>query len=80
MNKQSENKQSENKKPKNKTLKRLKQDTNIMELFVGTKNLPITNVIKYIKDNFANYVALKAQANQQNKNILYLDDCFTFQS
>lgn len=74
------NKQSGNKKPKNKTLKRLKQDTNIMELFVGTKNLPITNVIKYIKDNYANYVALKAQANQQNKNILYLDDCFTFQS
>jgi hypothetical protein len=74
------NKQSENKKPKNKTLKKLKQDANIMKLFIGTKNLPITNVIKYIKDNYANYVSLKAQANQQNKNILYLDDCFTFQS
>ncbi len=74
------NKQSENKKPKNKTLKKLKQDANIMKLFIGTKNLPITNIIKYIKDNYANYVSLKAQANQQNKNILYLDDCFTFQT
>ena len=62
----------------NKTKKRLKQDKSIMKLIVGTQNLPITNFIKYLKDNYPTYVNVKEQADANNKNVLYLDDCFQF--
>ena len=81
MNKQSIKNININNKSKkfNRTRKRQSQNTNVMELFIGTKNLPVTNIIKYVKDNYPNYAALKAQADQEGKNVLYLDGCFVFQ-
>jgi hypothetical protein len=62
----------------NKTKKRLKQDKSVMKLIVGTHNIPITNCIKYLKDNYPAYVNVKEEADANNKNVLYLDDCFQF--
>lgn len=62
----------------NRTKKRLKQDKSVMKLIVGTHNIPITNFIKYLKDNYPAYKNVKEEADANNKNVLYLDDCFQF--
>jgi hypothetical protein len=62
----------------NKTKKRLKQDKSVMKLIVGTHNLPITNFIKYLKDNYPSYVNVKEAADANDKNVLYLDDFLQF--
>ena len=62
----------------NKTKKRLHPDKSIMKLIVGTHNLPLTNFIQYLKDNYPAYATVKEAADTNNKNVLYLDDCFKF--
>jgi hypothetical protein len=62
----------------NKTKKKLKQNKSVMKYIVGTHNLPITNFIEYLKDNYSTYLTVKEKADANNKNVVYLDDCFQF--
>jgi hypothetical protein len=69
------------KKQKNKTQKNnSSQDTNLTfyNKFKGTKLIPITHIIKYIKDNYNEYVPVRKVADEKGKNVLYMDDCFNF--
>ena len=49
-----------------------------MKMFVGTHNIPLTNFIKYMKDNYSDYVKVKQIADRESKYVLHLDDCFIF--
>jgi hypothetical protein len=70
------------KKPKNKTKKTPPvKDNNLTfyNKFKGTKLIPTTNIIQYIKDNYNQFVDVKKAADEKEKNVLYMDDCFNFE-
>ena len=48
--------------------------------FIGTKNLPITNIIKILRKKFPQYNRQKIDADNNNTNIIYLDDLFLFKT
>jgi hypothetical protein len=80
-NKKTHNK-SFKKNPKNKTGKPLTpKDTNLTfyNKFKGTKLIPITNIIQYIKSNYNDFVDVKKIADEKGNNVLYIDDCFNFE-
>jgi hypothetical protein len=71
------------KKPKNKTKKNpLPKDANltVYNKFKGTKLIPTTNIIQYIKSNYNDFVTVKKDADEKGKNSLYMDDCFNFEN
>ena len=80
-------KKTRNKKKLNKSLKKnktektpLTKETNLTfyNKFKGTKLIPVTNIIQYIKDNYKDFVDAKKVADEKQKNVLYMDDCFNF--
>ena len=70
------------KNPKNKTKKKPPaKETNLTfyNKFKGTHLIPTTNIIQYIKDNYNQFVDVKKAADEKQKNVLYMDDCFNFE-
>ena len=64
---------------KNTTKKKKKsiQNKNYYDLyFKNTHYIPITNIIKYIKINFNQFLQYKIQKEKENKYALSLEDCF----
>ena len=81
-------KSKRNKKTHNKSFKKNKtqkippsKETNLTfyNKFNGTKLIPTTNIIQYIKENYADFANVKKVADEKGKNTLYLDDCFNFE-
>jgi hypothetical protein len=79
INKYKKSKKSKKNK-KNKTKKNTKktQVNNYTRKFNNTKLIPNTQILKYMKNNFKSYLLFKDETAKQDKNVIYLDDCFNF--
>ena len=47
--------------------------------YKGTKLIPTTDIIEYVKSNYNDFVNVKKDADEKGKNALYMDDCFNFE-
>ena len=71
-------KNKKNKKNKTNKYKKKLQVNNYTKKFKNTKLIPNTQILKYIKDNYKSYLLFKEESTKQDKNVIYLDDCFDF--
>ena len=67
---------------KNKTFKHKKKiqvNNNFNDLKKpDTRLIPDSSILNYMKNNFNSYLLVKNENLKQNKNVIYLDDCFNF--